>query len=411
MDTRIVPLVMDVAPNTSWDTGDYCAFFLTRIQQIQSKGLRICSIVHDNLAAQSNGLDQVITGLSQRPRIVDIPCFNHLINLVFVYSVRQNNDLRTLVSEVHKWQRLLKSLGINAPTAPKTRWLYIVDLIQVIISIPNLEDLVTANPQVVYDIFRRQVHGFPVAFVELRELLLPLLILSKKLEEWTTRLPDVFPLVSNGIQEWKTQRQHMGPGSLFISMLDTLISNLIVRVRSNAFDEAVAAFVLSVNGKEIIASRFRHEDPLPLIHGLDTVPSGQPENSEDAAEAALEFAVGPEMECQDFADDMEIVTSTFSPCDLDPASRVSEDTAASTGILFYCHYRDNMPRFLCPPSVLPQFAEHKWIPCFAGGFPGSLIPRCAPLAEANCDHLLQALFYRSNDAVATVSAVVPAIVQ
>lgn len=281
---------------------------MTRIQQIQSKGVRICSIVHDNLPAQSKGLEEVLSSLDDRPRIVDVPCFNHLINLVFVHAVRQNNDLNALVSEVQTWQRLLKALKINAPTIPKTRWLYVVELIEVIVSYPNLEEIMALNQQTVYAILQNDIREVPVTFVQLHEVLLPLFMLSKKLEKRTTRLSDVIPLVSDCINQWKTLRQHIPQDNMFFGILDSLVSNLIVRVRSNAFDEAVAAFVLSVNGKKIIESRFREDNTLPLNPVLGDAAREDSEDSEDDKETMSfdDCPVGDsETACQDFAHEME----------------------------------------------------------------------------------------------------------
>lgn len=194
--------------------------------------------MHDNLPAQSNGLEEVLSSLDDRPRIVDVPCFNHLINLVFVHAVRQNNDLNALVSEVQTWQRLVKALKINAPTIPKTRWLYVVELIEVIVSYPNLEEIMALNQQTVYAILQDDIREVPVTFVQLHDVLLPSFMLSKKLEKRTTRLPDVILLVSDCINQWKTLCQHIPQDNMFFGIRDSLVSNLIVRVRSNAFDEA-----------------------------------------------------------------------------------------------------------------------------------------------------------------------------
>ena len=255
-----VPIVMDAAENTNWDTSDYETFFLTYIQTIEDKGLTICSVVHDNLPAQSNALTTVLSQSEVRPRTLDIPCFNHLINLVFIHAMRENNELREIVQEILAWQKLLRALKIVAPVVPRTRWLYIVQVIEVILSKPNLEDVMSANPDIVYSVLQTDATEVPVRFVQLHEVLTPLLVLSKKLEDRNTRLPHVIPLVVDCIREWQKLKSVMNDNATFLGILDSLVTNLIARVLSNAFDEAVAAFVLSIDGRQQINSK-RHDFP------------------------------------------------------------------------------------------------------------------------------------------------------
>ena len=257
-----VPIVMDAAENTNWDTSDYETFFLTYIQTIEDKGLTICSVVHDNLPAQSNALTRVLSQSEVRPRTLDIPCFNHLINLVFIHAMRENNELREIVQEILAWQKLLRALKIVAPVVPRTRWLYIVQVIEVILSKPNLEDVMSANPDIVYSVLQTDATEVPVRFVQLHKVLTPLLVLSKKLEDRNTRLPHVIPLVVDCIREWQKLKSVMNDNATFLGILDSLVTNLIARVLSNAFDEAVPAFVLSIDGRQQINSRRLQNDTI-----------------------------------------------------------------------------------------------------------------------------------------------------
>ena len=307
LDPTLISLVMPAAANNNWKTADYSVFFLTRTQQVQDKGLRICSIVHDNLPAQSNALDRIIATSEERPRILDIPCFNHLINLVFVHSVRENPDLCALVQELHAWQRLCKALKVNIPTVPKTRWLYILEVIQAIVSVPNLEDLMTMNQAIVDDILGHCEVKIPM-FVQLYEVLLPLLTLSKKLEERTTRLPHVIPLISDCIQQWRTLRPTLNKSPMFLGILDSLLTNLIVRFRANAFEEAVTAFILSIEGKELIEARLNDGATWPR-HEQDTTEEederAKPVSNDEDARSTVENT-SDEMVIGDFDQEMKI---------------------------------------------------------------------------------------------------------
>ena len=306
LDPTLISLVMPAAANNNWKTADYSVFFLTRTQQVQDKGLRICSIVHDNLPAQSNALDRIIAASEERPRTLDIPCFNHLINLVFVHSVRENPDLYALVQELHAWQRLCRALKVNIPKVPKTRWLYILEMIQAIVSVENLEHLMSMNQKIVHDILGHYEDEVPTTFVQLYEVLLPLLTLSKKLEDRATRLPHVIPLISDCIQQWRTLRPTLKNSPMFLGILDSLLTNLIVRFRANAFEEAVTAFILSIEGKELIEARLNDGATWPR-HEQDSIEEerAEPVANDEDTQSTVEN-ISDEMVIGDFDEEMKL---------------------------------------------------------------------------------------------------------
>ena len=247
--SRVVPWILEAAENTNWNTQDYEAFILSRIQQVEQQNIHLCSIIHDNLSAQSNAIANVLNALEERPRIIDIPCFNHMVNLAYVHAVDECPTLKQMVARIKRWRKLLRVLGINAPDIPKTRWMYIVELLQMICSLPGLEAALTAHPRVVEFHLGQRETEFPAELIQLHAILNPLHILSKKLETSTTRLADVIPLMRECLAEWQKIKSTLEDDSCFLCVLDCLASNLLARLLSNAYEEALTAFVLSVKGK------------------------------------------------------------------------------------------------------------------------------------------------------------------
>lgn len=246
----IVPWILDVAENDRWDTSDYETFLLAHLQRIECDAprVRICAVIHDNLPSQANAVFNVLRSWDRRPRILDVPCFNHLVNLVFVHAVKQCHPLKQMIDDVLKWQTLFGDLGIQAPSVPTTRWLYIVELIKAIMTDPNIGPAMEGNRHVVEDVIGYEAEQVPSHFLALYDLLNPLYCLSKKLEERSTRLCHVIPLMRECLAAWNRTKLEL-QDEVFHQILDALVSNLLQRVLSNSFEEVLTAFVCSRKGQ------------------------------------------------------------------------------------------------------------------------------------------------------------------
>ena len=108
---------------------------MTAITQIESCGLIPISICHDRLPAQSSAIRELLNDSNNGnySRIVDVPCINHILNNIFVKSMKNTNELRLIVNEIDDLCRGLRTneainyLGRKCKFPPKTRWLYIHD--------------------------------------------------------------------------------------------------------------------------------------------------------------------------------------------------------------------------------------------------------------------------------------------
>lgn len=197
----------------------------------------------------------VLSTWDSLPRILDIPCLNHMLNLVFNDCVENCHELRCLVADVKKWQKFLRALGLPAPTVPEAGWFSIVELIAAIVQTRDSEMALNLHPDVVESILgTSDISEVPPEFFLLYDMLEPLYILSKNLENQRTRLCQAIPLIRTCMDRRK-EVFRTNLSATFIVILGKLLSNLLARLRSNAFEEMVTSYILSIPGKREIASR------------------------------------------------------------------------------------------------------------------------------------------------------------
>ena len=126
------PWIYAAQVNDGWSTDNYSTYVRELLDYLRrhAPGIIVTSIVHDNLPAQANAIDVVVSELDGCT--IDVPCFNHMLNLVFTHSVRDNKELNQGVRMALAYQRLMREANKPAPSIPKTRWLYIVELLECI---------------------------------------------------------------------------------------------------------------------------------------------------------------------------------------------------------------------------------------------------------------------------------------
>ena len=252
------PLILHVSENSQWDVSNYEEFLVAHLQHLESfePKLIVCSIVHDNLAAQANAVSTVVSHWDTIPKIIDVPCLNHMVNLVFTQSVKDCHALDSLVGEVIKWQSLCSTIGLRTPSVPQTRWLYIVEVIRQIMSVKELPDALAANMDAVFDCLGHEATEAPSEFLLLLDILDPLYVLSHELERRKTRLSDVIPLIQECLSSFKRVTEALPEDCDFgREIIHCLVSNLIARLRANAYDEIVTSYVLTLKGQAEVKAR------------------------------------------------------------------------------------------------------------------------------------------------------------
>ena len=256
--SHAAPLILHVSENSKWDVANYEEFLVAHLQRLEGfePKLIVCSIVHDNLAAQANAVSNVISHWDTVPKIIDVPCLNHMVNLVFTQSVNDCHALDSLVRAVIKWQSLCSAIGLRTPSVPQTRWLYIVEVIREIVSVKELPDALAANMDAVFDCLGHEATEAPSEFLLLLDLLDPLYVLSHELERRKTRLSDVIPLIQECLSSFKRVTEAL-PKDCDVGreIIHCLVSNLIARLRANAYDAIVTSYVLTLKGQAEVKAR------------------------------------------------------------------------------------------------------------------------------------------------------------
>ena len=208
--SRLAPLPLNTilkAGPRDWCIDDYAAALreeLTRVNSIG--GLVVVSICHDRLKAQASAVsivtDEALT--FEKPEqqiIVDIPCFNHLLNSVFGHVLNQEPLFAKAVQEVNRFaehmrsRQAVDSLRKRCPLPPKTRWLYVVDTILFLHRHRDaiLTYLLTANKRK----YSEEDWGLiKITYENLLVILMPMHECSLALECEQSRLSDVIPLLN-----------------------------------------------------------------------------------------------------------------------------------------------------------------------------------------------------------------------
>ena len=259
-------VVYNTILNNNFTSVDYQEAFQSMLVSITSENLTVTSIVIDNLRAQMLGAHNAIEFLgSEFNATLIIPCFCHMINLVFVSAKNQSTELSNLIEDIQSFAQMLRKnqavtyLNVKCPKICSTRWLYIVDILFFI-----LNNVTNINEYLVFleTMGESCVHNkVPDEYADLYLILLPLKILSLLFERRSTRLYQVIPHIKSAMNYYRTNFKFLRTDS-GIRVFDLIVSNLLARLKTNARDEAVAAYSLTINGlKDIrLENSFRAEN-------------------------------------------------------------------------------------------------------------------------------------------------------
>jgi hypothetical protein len=139
-----LPEVIRLLPceNLTWDALAYERFFRETIVTFTSEypSPEICGIICDNLPAQVSGLHRFLSSQNGRwAGITQIPCLNHMINLVFAYVIKSGVFLQVSES-LPEIIRALSAreerelLGRRCQKLIRSRWMYLIDSLSFILN-------------------------------------------------------------------------------------------------------------------------------------------------------------------------------------------------------------------------------------------------------------------------------------
>jgi hypothetical protein len=239
--------------NHNFTSIEYCDFFRRITEAVSTDGFEIAGCIIDNLPAQVRGLYDFFesaTGINKF--IIHIPCFNQLVNLVFAHLINQRewspvfSDISTIVSFL-RTRNSIETIGEKCPTPVRTRWIYIVEIIQWIYQREEivLQCLHRANQVLLTEAIR-----------SLYLVLIPLYLFSLVIERKETKLCDVIPIL------FEMQRQFLvigsGLNSNYTALINYVTLHFFSRIQSSNYQALLAAFAFSPTGRDIIRDKEKH---------------------------------------------------------------------------------------------------------------------------------------------------------
>jgi hypothetical protein len=120
-------VLLTLRENKNFTAGQYTELFLDLFATIESAALCLCSVMADNLPAQSSGLPHVLTDTESS--VIHIKCFVHIANLVLSHTASTAN-FSVIMTHLRELQGLLRCgsvhevVGAKCPRFIRTRCFY-----------------------------------------------------------------------------------------------------------------------------------------------------------------------------------------------------------------------------------------------------------------------------------------------
>ena len=239
-----MPVLFEITTNDNYTKEKYEILFQKEFEYAQSLDLIVCSIICDNLPAQQSGLKSFLNSDNRMIRSIEhIPCLSHMINLVFIHSLRQSLEINALINSLSDFVTLLRKedavrqIGKLCPKPIQTRWLYIYE--------PLL--FIYQNRNTISELG----YQIPIEFEELRYILTPLKCFLLEIERKESKLFWVIDLFEEMLKQWK-EIVRMVNCSSCKKYLNVLISIFIAKLYSNNYESLCTASLLSKNGRQNI---------------------------------------------------------------------------------------------------------------------------------------------------------------
>ena len=239
------PLIWNVEECDAWDSEKYELYLVKTISNIKSAMPKtiIASIVHDRLAAQAKAVANVVHSNFRDIAVIDVPCFNHMLNLVFTDALASSTIMSRTVSSVLNWQKVLRTRGAKlaikskCPAISKTRWYYIVDILDYLLDKKrDIELFLLKN----IDELSEQLSD---EFEMLMTVLEPIHDLSLIIEHREATLAHIVPLSILLLRKWKKAVTVLNHD--YKEVLRIVVMHFLSRLLSNNYDEALTSWLLT----------------------------------------------------------------------------------------------------------------------------------------------------------------------
>lgn len=253
-------LLYDSKNCESNDSEFYFKCFSDVIENLRSDGIEICSITTDSLPAQVSGWNDFIS-TSEDPLISSlyrIPCYAHMINLVFLNSTKKSIKLQQIINSVLEISKLIRKkdaidfIRCKCPTFSPTRWIYIVDILLFLLSkkteINNFIQIKNNEGLEQYDLINEDME---FAY----QVLILLKLFSLIVEKNNFQLYNIVLLV----REFYTELNNVYVSTEnpdYKEIVNIIDASFRAKCLNNAYNETVTAYVLSSCGRAEIRKKY-----------------------------------------------------------------------------------------------------------------------------------------------------------
>ena len=259
------PIICDIFNNENYDSVQYELYVEAQLQKLFEANIICCGIISDNLAAQVSGIRECLydTLDKRKHAISHVPCFAHLSNLVYVNVLNRDPVFKRLTEQICSMSMTLRKpvivevLGAMCPVVCRTRWLYVVDVLAWILRRENaINEMICdvderENPKLKETVEKELPSVIPMEFRQLYDVLLPLKLFSLSVESSNARLCDV-PVIVRQVLDMYRSIEWNSLNSDVCCIGKSLLAVFISRIRSNAREESIAAYLLSPAGRKEI---------------------------------------------------------------------------------------------------------------------------------------------------------------
>lgn len=235
------------------DSMFYHKCFYDVFKKLDHYNLNVSAITFDKLPAQRQGFNtfQKTSGNPFIEAVLEIPCFGHMCNNVFLDMLKDNKDFKDAFIEIMATASLLRTknavdfIGAKCPSISKTRWIFIAD---VLLFMKIHKDSVNNFIEIYNQTESTNFIKFEEKFDSKYNLVILLKIFSLIVENNDFELYNIVPLVI----EFFTQIEilyNSANNETFKLIIDNLDLKMRIRLLNNAYYPTLTAYCLSSVGR------------------------------------------------------------------------------------------------------------------------------------------------------------------
>lgn len=256
----VLKLFFDSYDGDSFDSEFYHNCFFEVFQKLRENNIYICSLTSDSLPAQVKGWKTFLE-TSTDPMIkaiYRIPCFGHMLNLVYKDIVRESELLCQTISIILSIVQIIRKpqaidfIGSKCPTVSKTRWLYIVDILLFLL---DKRDKINNYLQIQSSDKDDEKFLIDENMEFAYKLLVILKMFSLVVEKDSFQLFNIVPLMREFFSEINMLYSCIEKKEWrdIISITD---ASMRIRLKKNAYSETITSYALSGAGRSELRKKY-----------------------------------------------------------------------------------------------------------------------------------------------------------